>query len=373
LLVLLCTLSLLLGIAEYLFPAFMIGHGVYTLGIVILTFALLGWRRVYAVLTRSQFLQESVYVLGDGPRAEKLVSALRARPDLGIQVVGWSGALANTQPTREQLAEKLMMLVRGRSINRVIVALSDRRGRTPTRELLDARLSGIRVEEATSLLEKISGKIEVDSLHPSALIYSEGFDLRSGARFIRGLFSRLVALITLLITAPALPIVALAVKLSSPGPIIYRQKRVGRKGEVFQVYKFRTMRQDAEVNGATWATEDDPRVTRVGRFLRKTRLDELPQLWNVLKGEMRFCGPRPERPEFVHLLAEQIPYYHLRHLVAPGITGWAQVSYRYGSSIEDAKEKLQYDLYYVKHASLALDLLIMFETIKTIVLRRGAQ
>jgi len=173
---------------------------------------------------------------------------------------------------------------------------------------------------------------------------------------------------------PLVPFIARAIKLSSPGPLLFRQERVGRRGEVFTLLKFRTMRQDAEAQtGAVWAHKNDPRVTRVGHFLRLTRLDEIPQLWNVLRGDMGFVGPRPERPEFVQWLADSIPYYQMRHIIRPGITGWAQVRYRYGASLEESKQKLQYDLYYIKHMSLGLDLFIMFETVKTILLRRGAQ
>jgi lipopolysaccharide/colanic/teichoic acid biosynthesis glycosyltransferase len=182
-----------------------------------------------------------------------------------------------------------------------------------------------------------------------------------------------IALVTLIVVSPLLPFVVAAIKLTSSGPVIYRQKRVGQNEQIYEVLKFRTMREDAENDGAQWATRDDPRVTSIGRFLRLTRIDEIPQLWNVLRGDMRFVGPRPERPEFVQLLAEQIPYYQLRHIVPPGITGWAQVRYKYGASVEDAKQKLTYDLYYIKHASLALDLLIVFETLKTILLQRGSQ
>jgi exopolysaccharide biosynthesis polyprenyl glycosylphosphotransferase len=191
---------------------------------------------------------------------------------------------------------------------------------------------------------------------------------------IRRTVSFFVALIVLIICVPLIPIIALAVKLSSSGPVFFRQERVGKNSTVFTVYKFRTMGRDAEAGtGAVWASKNDPRVTRVGRFLRRTRLDEIPQLWNVLKGDMGFVGPRPERPEFVQWLSGKIPYYPMRHIISPGVTGWAQVRYQYGASLEEAKEKLAYDLYYIKHMSLALDLFIMFETIKTIVLRRGAQ
>jgi len=185
--------------------------------------------------------------------------------------------------------------------------------------------------------------------------------------------SMAVSLTALLICLPFIPLIMLAVKLSSPGPIFYRQTRVGLNNHLYSVIKFRTMRQDAEMNGAVWAAENDPRITRLGKFMRKTRLDEIPQLWNVLRGEMAFVGPRPERPEFVEWLSREIPLYELRHMIRPGITGWAQVRYRYGASLEDTKNKLEYDLYYVKHQSIGLDLLIMFETVKTIILRRGAQ
>ena len=182
-----------------------------------------------------------------------------------------------------------------------------------------------------------------------------------------------VSFISLTICLPFIPFIIMAVRLSSPGPIFFRQIRVGLGGRTFSVIKFRTMRQDAEASGAVWATKNDPRVTSLGGFMRKTRLDEIPQLWNVLRGEMGFVGPRPERPEFVQWLTNDIPYYELRHMIRPGITGWAQVRYQYGASLEDTRHKLEYDLYYIKHLSLGLDLLIMFETIKTIVLRRGAQ
>jgi len=372
-LIVLGTLSFAISLLSYIFPDFILGRGTYPLGTVFLAFALVGWRQAYALVMRSSRLRERVYVLGEGPRASKLVNALRSRSDLAMNVVGWSGALGAGDMSREELGEKLLTLVNKERIHRVIVALSDRRGRMPTRELLHLRLHGVRVEDAGALLERASGKIEVDSLHPSALIFADGFNLNAGARLMRGALSKVIALTTLLIVSPVLPIVVLAVKLTSPGPVIYKQRRVGRYGETFNVYKFRTMRQNAEVGEAKWACKDDPRVTPVGRFLRKTRLDELPQLWNVLRGDMAFVGPRPERPEFVRMLEEQIPYYQLRHMVRPGLTGWAQVCYQYGASVEDSKEKLQYDLYYIKHASVALDLMIMFETTKTILLRRGGR
>jgi exopolysaccharide biosynthesis polyprenyl glycosylphosphotransferase len=213
----------------------------------------------------------------------------------------------------------------------------------------------------------------VDDLRPSALIFSEGFKVNEGFLLMRRVVSLLASLTLLLCFAPLLPFIILAVKLTSPGPVLFSQNRVGKNGHIFKVYKFRTMRQDAEAKtGAVWAQQNDPRITTVGRFLRKTRLDEIPQLWNVLKGDMGFVGPRPERPEFVQWLVEAIPYYNLRHIIRPGLTGWAQVKYQYGASLEETQQKLSYDLYYIKHISLMLDLMIIFGTIKTVLLRRGA-
>ena len=213
----------------------------------------------------------------------------------------------------------------------------------------------------------------LEGLTPSTLIFTEGFNVKAPLQFVRRLVSIAVSLIGLMICLPVIPFIALAVRLSSPGPILFRQTRVGRRGRPFTIFKFRTMAQNAEAKGAVWAAKNDPRVTSLGRFMRKTRLDEIPQLWNVLHGDMAFVGPRPERPEFVQWLTNEIPYYELRHIIRPGITGWAQVRYQYGASLEETKQKLEYDLYYVKHLSLGLDLFIMFETIKTVVLRRGAQ
>jgi sugar transferase (PEP-CTERM system associated) len=272
------------------------------------------------------------------------------------------------------VASHLEGIVRGKGVHRVIVAMLDRRGTLPVEELLELRLSGVKVEEATSWLERISGRIEVEQLYPSWLLFAEGFRFSGVFRLVRLLVNFLFALAGSVLSLPLLPFIAVAIKLDSPGAVLYRQKRVGLRGQIFHCYKFRTMRKDAEADtGATWALDNDPRITRVGRFLRASRLDEIPQLWCVLKGDMHFVGPRPERPEFVEWLSNEIPYYSVRNVVRPGITGWAQVQYKYGNTLEDAREKLQYDLFYIKNASLGLDLLIMFQTIKIVVLGHGAK
>jgi sugar transferase (PEP-CTERM system associated) len=357
----------------YMFPGFLPGRNSGVAGVLILTVALFGWRWAYARLVRLPFLRERVYVLGTGERAERLVRGLRERNGAGIEVAGWTGNLPD-ESTREAVAAHLLRVVRDSGVHRVIVAMPDRRGTLPVQELLGLRLAGVKVEEATSWLEKMSGRIEVEQLNPSWIIFAEGFRLSGPFHLASRLLNLSAALIGLVLTLPLLPFIVLAVKLSSPGPVLYRQKRVGRGGRHFYCYKFRTMRQDAEADtGATWASDDDPRITRVGRLLRASRLDEIPQLWCVFKGDMNFVGPRPERPEFVEWLSREIPYYGVRHVVRPGITGWAQVQYKYGNTLEDAREKLQYDLFYIKNASVGLDFWIVFQTIKIVLLGRGAK
>jgi len=339
----------------------------------ILTLTLLGWRGACSWLVRHPFLRERVYVLGTGERAQRLVNGLRERSDLGIDVVGWTGNLAG-ELTRDSAASHLLGVMNDTGVHRVIVAMPNRRGTLPVWELLEMRQAGVKIEEATSWLEKIYGKIEVEDLNPSWLIFADGFQFDPVFRKVRRMLSFLLAFLGLVLSLPLFLFAWVAVKVFSPGPAFYKQKRVGRSGKVFDCYKFRTMRQDAEADtGATWATDDDPRITRVGKFLRLSRLDEIPQLWCVLRGDMHFVGPRPERPEFVEWLSKEIPYYRVRHMVRPGITGWAQVKYKYGNTLDDAREKLQYDLFYLKNASLTLDLWIMFQTVKIVLLGRGAQ
>jgi sugar transferase (PEP-CTERM system associated) len=362
-----------LSAVGFLFPRFLPGNGSLATGIIILTFTLFLWRIAYAWIVQQPYFRERVYVLGTGERAQRLLNGLRQKSGLGIEVVGWTGNIEGAL-TRESVATHLVSLVQEHAVNRVIVAMPDRRGTVPVEELLALRLSGVKVEEATSWLEKITGRIEVDQLYPSWLIFADGFRFSAFNRMLRRAVNLAAALIGLIFSLPVIPLVALAVKLSSPGPVLYRQKRVGRGGVVFHCYKFRTMRQDAEADtGATWATDNDPRITRVGKFLRSSRLDEIPQLWCVLRGDMHFVGPRPERPEFVEWLSKEIPYYGVRHTVRPGITGWAQVQYKYGNTLEDAREKLQHDLFYIKNASLGLDFWIVFQTVKIVLIGRGAK
>lgn len=367
-------LSFLLSAITYVFPEADIAHYVLLLGLAFLTAALVAWRSAYEWIIGREMFRERVYVLGAGERAQTIVQTLRTRRDAGMEVIGWDEQSFDKTQRKDAFATALESFLGPKpKVDRVIVAIEDRRGELPVRELLKLRFNGVVIEEAGTLLERLSGKLQLDGLRPSTFIYSEGFRIRPSQQIARRIVSTLAAAFGLLLFLPFFPIVALLVKLSSPGPIFFKQTRVGLAGRTFSVYKFRTMAQDAEAGGAKWATKNDPRVTKIGMYMRKTRIDEVPQLWCVLKGDMGFVGPRPERPEFVPWLSEQIPYFDLRHMIRPGLTGWAQVRYGYGSTLAESREKLEYDLYYIKHMTLGLDLLIMFETIKTILRRRGAQ
>ncbi len=374
---------LVLGFDCFLLSAFLaidpqvaIGPYVYVLGFALLAPALILLRRTYEWVIGHKLFRERVFVLGAGDYARSIVDAIQLRPDLGLEVVNWADVQQLEATERKQVwIEALENIANAKpiAVHRIIVAMESRRGELPVQELLSLRFQGITVEEDGTLRERLYGKIQLDGLRPSNFLYSEGFRIHPSQQFTRQVVSILVAALGLVLFLPLFPFVALAIKLSSKGPLFYRQTRVGMGGHNFQVVKFRTMVTDAEAGGAKWATKNDPRVTKIGMFLRKTRVDEIPQLWNVLRGDMGFVGPRPERPEFVAWLSEELPFYYLRTLIRPGLTGWAQVRYGYGATLAETKEKLEYDLYYIKHMSLGLDLLIMFETVKTILRRRGAQ
>lgn len=268
---------------------------------------------------------------------------------------------------------QILPICQKEEIDRIIVALDERRGKLPIEQLLFCRLKGIPVEDGISFTEQLAGKLSVENLHPSFLIFSDGFKRTAIHKKVKRGMDILGSVLGLVLLSPIIFLVAIAIKLDTEGPIFYLQERVGEDGKVFQLIKFRSMRKDAESNGPVWAKPKDERITRVGKVIRKLRLDEIPQMINVLKGEMSFVGPRPERPFFVEMLKNEIPYYSQRHVVKPGITGWAQICYRYGASKEDALEKLKYDLFYIKHMSFLFDLMIILETIKIVLLGRGSR
>jgi sugar transferase (PEP-CTERM system associated) len=323
---------------------------------------------------------EKVIIMGHGNLCRGIIHEINGRPDSGYQI---AGVVSTNAASPSSFSEDIPVfnmngavceLAHDLQAKRIVVAMDERRGKLPTKDLLRCKMEGIRVLEGETLYEQLTGKLFVEKLNPSWLIFSDGFRKAGITRFIKRGTGFIVASVLLLLTLPLIGIIGLAIKLDSKGPIFFKQNRCGMEGRPFNVLKFRSMIDNAEAScGPCWATDDDWRVTRVGKTLRKYRLDELPQLWNVVKGEMSFVGPRPERPAFVEKLSEIIPYYAQRHTVNPGITGWAQVSYRYGSSVEDALEKLKYDLFYVKNMSLAMDVMILVKTVKIVVLRSGAR
>ncbi len=291
-----------------------------------------------------------------------------------MEIVGFVDAEGPSDANPDVIGtiDDIPAIVRQHQVERVVVSLADARGKLPMDRLLDMKLDGVVFDHLASVYEEYTGKIAVENLRPSWLIFSEGFRKSRTLTAAKRAIDLVVAAALLVLTIPLMLLVALAVRLTSAGPALYHQQRVGQNNRVFTVHKFRSMRNDAEARtGAVWARRNDTRITPVGAFIRKTRLDELPQLWNVLRGEMSLVGPRPERPEFVQMLTREIPFYRQRHAVKPGLTGWAQVCYTYGASVEDAMEKLQYDLFYIKNLSIGLDLFILFKTVQTVVLKRG--
>jgi sugar transferase (PEP-CTERM system associated) len=318
-----------------------------------------------------------VLVLGAGNRAMRLRD-LGERPESGFAIVGYVGMSEAAPMIQEAIPRSaihnLTRFVENLGVAEVVLALEERRNSLPLKDLLRIKTTGVHVNEFSSFLERETGRVDLDTVNPSWLIFSDGFSSgRAISSVAKRLFDILASTLLLLLTAPVILLFAILVKLDSKGPAFYRQRRVGLFGESFNVIKLRSMRTDAEAAGAQWASKNDPRVTRIGNFIRKVRIDELPQTWSVLKGEMSFVGPRPERPEFVADLEDQLPYYAERHMVKPGITGWAQINYPYGASIEDSRHKLEYDLYYAKNYTPFLDLLILLQTLRVVLWSEGAR
>jgi lipopolysaccharide/colanic/teichoic acid biosynthesis glycosyltransferase len=389
------------------------------------------WRHVFHLILRRSAFHERLLILGSGRSARRLMDELQARENSGFELVAllarsdevgdrrrgdrraagaseantgnpWFEASLRNEPaargpavfedltetklllapapgSRLELApagagekEPLPELCQRLRVDLIVVAFEERRGSLPTEELLGCRLDGVQVQEAEAFFERLTGKIQAEAMRPSYLIFNPGFEVHPLAAMAKRLVDFVLAALGLLVLGPLMLAVALAVRLDSAGPVLFRQERVGRRGRAFTLCKFRSMRTDAEkLTGPVWASEDDPRVTRVGKWIRKTRMDELPQLFNILAGSMSLVGPRPERPHFVAELAQKLPYYNQRHTTKPGLTGWAQINYPYGNTVEDALQKLQYDLFYIKYQSLLFDLSILFHTVKTVLLRKG--
>jgi sugar transferase (PEP-CTERM system associated) len=372
-------ITLLLLAALYtLFPVLIVERGVLAPAATMAVTALIGWRLGFAWVARQVGPRERLLLVGTGTAAFALARELQAHEEDGVEIVGFVDGETTSQLMAGPLAflgtfDDIPALVRARSVDRVVVSLADARGKLPMDKLLEMKLDGVRFDYLASVYEEYTGKIAVENLRPSWLIFSAGFRKTGRLLAVKRALDILGGTVGLMLSAPIVTFLAVAIKLTSPGPVFYTQRRVGRDGRVFTVHKIRSMRADAERDtGPVWTRAGgDERITPLGRFMRRTRLDELPQFWTILSGHMSLVGPRPERPEFVQSLNQQIPFYGQRHVVKPGLTGWAQVRYTYGATVEDAIEKLQYDLFYIKNMSIALDLFIIFETIKTVVLRRG--
>jgi sugar transferase (PEP-CTERM system associated) len=366
--------AFVLAALYFWFPSLMIGRGIFLITAAIVAILVVGWRVTFEWVANCVGPRERLLIVGASAAAIRLAQELRERQhSLGVDIVGFVDDSAAAFPFPLPLGiigriEDIPAIVRSRIVDRVVVSVADARGRLPMDKLLEMKMRGVSFDHLASVYEKYTGKIAVENLRPSWLIFSTGFQETRARRAGKRLLDVVSAVVGLVLASPAMLLVAMLVRLTSPGPVLFRQTRVGRYGQPFTLYKFRSMRVDAEAKtGPVWARPDDPRVTPIGRFLRISRLDELPQLWNVLSGEMSLVGPRPERPEFVDELSREIPFYGQRHIVRPGVTGWAQIRYKYGATKEDALEKLQYELYYIKNMSIALDLVIMLHTIKTMV------
>ncbi|MBK9529741.1 MAG: TIGR03013 family PEP-CTERM/XrtA system glycosyltransferase [Acidobacteria bacterium] len=369
----------LLALLFYFVPPLLIGRGVSVISVPLVLGLLLTWRMFIHSLTGHPEIGEKILVVGTGQTALDTAEAVWERRDAGYRIAGFISE--NGAKPMDKLGQSIILgkgpdlesVIINEKIDRVVIAVRERRGAFPTEALLKMSLAGdVSIEECTSFFERITGKVHVDMLRPSWLIFAGRRRDSPVKTIFREVMHRSLALLGLVLSLPFAMLAAILIKLESRGPIFYKQERVGKSGKTFKVIKFRSMRTDAEKDGKPiWAATNDERVTRIGRVMRATRIDEIPQFWNILKGDMSFVGPRPERPHFVKQLGTEIPYYDHRHLVAPGLTGWAQIKYPYGASVADARQKLQYDLYYIKNQSLTLDLVIVFETVKTVLFGKG--
>jgi len=368
-----------IGLVTYAVPEFGVEGDMYYLTVLFLATFLLVWRIALDIYLTRFAPKENILVMGSGEPARLIAEEILKRERMGFHLVGLVGDPETRDPHGDGKVRilgdysQILELTNANRVRRLVVAITERRGGYPVESLLDLRVRGCKVTEWASFYESLSGRIPIDNLSPSYFIFQEGFSKSRVLLISRWIVSLSFAAGLLLLLFPLLIITAILIRIDSPGPVFYTQKRVGKKGKIFNIIKFRSMRVDAEQNGRPqWAVRNDPRITRFGKFIRATRLDELPQLINVLRGDLDFVGPRPERPEFVEELNKRIQYYTLRHTVKPGLTGWAQVMFYYSGTIEESKKKLQYDLFYIKNMSIKLDFLILFRTIKIVLLGRGA-
>ncbi len=368
---------LLMAFVGYLKPDVLLGRWLMILGSFTVIILLPAWRIVFWRYIVVGLRSERVLLMGNSSILGEVIDQIIKRPEFGYSILGYlseeDSSLTFDVPCLGRVDEVRRVCEEHRP-TRIVVGMAERRNRLPVQDLLEIRFGGVRIEDAADTYEIALHRVCSRKIQPSQLIFTSSLGPRSQAIAFQTFYSLILGIVGLILTSPLMLLTALAVKLSSKGPVLYRQRRSGLDGRTFTLYKFRSMYVDAEARtGAVWAKKDDPRITAVGKWLRKIRLDELPQFWNVVRGDMTIVGPRPERPEFVELLAQQIPYYRQRLAVKPGITGWAQINHKYGDTQLDAMIKLEYDLYYIKHIAPALDLYIIFHTIKVMLLSRGAQ
>ncbi|MBT8137545.1 MAG: TIGR03013 family PEP-CTERM/XrtA system glycosyltransferase [Gammaproteobacteria bacterium] len=371
--------AVLLALLFYVLPGLYLGRGALMVSLVTGLVGVSAVRLVFHSVVGDSFFRPRVLVYGAGEKAANLISLTGSADMRRSNVIGFVRSKGDIETRIEpdrivDYPNRLADYARSQEVDEIVVAIDDRRRGLPIQELLDCKLGGIQVSDALTYFERETGKVKLDLLYPSWMIFSEGFNKNRLVSIAERVFDIMASLVLLLVTWPLMLLVAIAIFVDDGFPVLYRQARVGFQGRVFEVLKFRSMRVDAEKDGvAKWAEANDRRITRVGRTIRKFRFDELPQIINVLRGDMSFVGPRPERPDFVDQLSQRIPYYRERHCVKPGITGWAQLKYEYGASQQDALEKLQYDLYYVKNRTLLLDMMILLQTAEVVLWRTGAR
>ena len=363
-----------LSVLYYAFPEVSLVGTTLWLGVAIVAVTVPAWRKLFFVLNRSARFSERAVLYGDGPLALPLMQEIESRSELGVRVVGFVGDSTETPAAIPRFDDSdLQDIVEQRNVRRVVITMGDRRGKLRVEQLLKLKTRGIYIQDGPEYYESITGKIPLDSLRLSWLLFSPGFHVRAALRLYKRFFSLILGSLAIVITSPIMLLAAIAIRLDSRGPAIFRQERVGEHGKLFTVFKFRSMFEGSDKIKLSPAEHGDPRVTRVGKWLRRTRIDELPQLFNIVKGDMAFVGPRPFVPEQEEECAAQIPFYRERWLVKPGATGWAQINRGYNATLEDNKEKLAYDLFYIKNVSFGLDLFIMFSTIKILLLGRGGR
>ncbi len=373
------TACLVLALLYYVYPMARLSRGPFVIWIVLIGVLLGAWRQLFSLLNRSPRLRQRVLLLGEGPVARALASEVEMRPHLGIQLVGYVAESNVNRTPRSDLRcvgrmQDLQSLVEDQRISRIILTMSEQRGQLPVDELLRLKSEGIIIQSGGDAYEAITGKVPLDSLRPSWLLFSNGFRVSAFMLAYKRAASIAISVVGLILSLPIMALAALAIRLDSPGPVIFRQERVGKGGRKFTVFKFRSMAVGADADGVVRpAQKNDDRVTRVGRWIRKLRIDEIPQLYNIFRGDMYFIGPRPFTPNLEEQLAKEIPFYNQRWIVKPGATGWAQVRRGYNETLDDNIEKLSYDLFYIKNLSIGLDFLILFETVKILILGRGGR